>query len=311
MFTSAKDYINFFQNIKNNPQALKKGEIKKYNFEASVMYYILAAGLGSFLFYILSAFLSAFGLLRIVLIPVGYFFFFMTLISFVQLNYYLLKNKESSFKQVWARNMGFLAKLSRSEYLKNKYPETSAFDEKIILEDPENHISKNDFALFIGTSTGLMSQLWHTSSLAKNQNVLLDINDSSKNILVLGGIGSGKTSTIMQPLMLQLIHQGCGGLIFDIKGDVKNTALNFAETTNRHIRILGPSQSKFNLLRMIPPEAASSFLKSPFLLSGGDVSDRLWVDTATKLSRNVLGLLSFIPKYWVKLQKRVKCEKLR
>lgn len=34
------------------------------------------------------------------------------------------------------------------------------------------------------------------------------------------------------------------------------------------------------------------------MLHSGDISDRFWVDTATELSRNVLGLLSFIPKYY-------------
>lgn len=298
MFTSAKDYIDFFQNIKNNPQALKKGKIQKHNFEASIMHYVITSVFGIVAFIFINSFLSAFSFLGIILYPVANFFLLMAFITFLQLNYYLLNNKDSSFKQVWARNLGFLAKFFNSEYLMSRYPETTAYEEKFTLKDPENHISKDDFALFIGTSTGLMSQLWHSSSIAKDQNILLDINDASKNILVLGGIGSGKTSTIMQPLMLQLFHQGCGGLIFDIKGDVKDTALNFAKTINRHIRIIGPVQSKFNLLCMIPPEVASSFLKSAFLLDCGHVADRFWIDTATELSRNVLGLLSFIPKFY-------------
>jgi hypothetical protein len=302
MFTSAKKYIEFFQNIKSNPQALKKAEIQKHNFEVSFSNYIFAAILGTVLFFFMNSFIyglsggSTFA--WIILASIGNFYFLMTFISLVQLNHYLLKEKESSFKQVWSRNMGVIAAISRYSPLIAKYPQTSAFEEKVIYQDPESHISLDDFALFIGKSTGLMSQLSHSSALVKDQDILLNDNDACKNILVLGGIGSGKTSTIMQSLMLQLFHQGCGGLIFDIKGDVKKTALNFAEVTNRQIRILGPLQSKFNLLCMIPPEIASSFLKSALLLSNSHSNDSFWIDTASELARNVLGLLSFIPKYY-------------
>lgn len=186
----------------------------------------------------------------------------------------------------------------RIEFLRKRYPKISPTVKTLSQDEPKPRIFTKDFALFIGKSTGLMSQLWHRSSLAPDQNILLDTNDASKNILVLGGIGSGKTSSIMQPLLLQLLHQNCGGLIFDIKGDVKNTTITFAKNTNRHIRVLGPFQSKFNLLATLPPEVAASFLKSALLLSNGTSLDRFWVDTATELSRNVLGLLSFIPKYY-------------
>ena len=66
-------------------------------------------------------------------------------------------------------------------------------------------IPSDIFSLFIGKSSGTLAKLWHNSSLAPDQNVFLDINDASKNILALGGIGSGKTSAVMQPLLLQLL----------------------------------------------------------------------------------------------------------
>ena len=154
----------------------------------------------------------------------------------------------TTFKQVRNHYLHKLACFSRVPILKARYPYVPPFNEKPKEPDPEEETKQilptnataSDFLLFIGTSTGLMSSLWHTSALAKDQNVFLDTNDAAKNILVFGGIGSGKTSTIMQPLMLQLMAQGCGGLIFDIKGDVKSTALNFSKNTNLHIRILGP-----------------------------------------------------------------------
>lgn len=93
----------------------------------------------------------------------------------------------------------------------------------------------------------------------------------------------------------------CRPGLFDVKGDVKTIAISIANYTNRHIRILGPSQSNFNLLARSVPEIASSFLKSSLLLSNGHNLDGFWVDTATELSRNILGALSFIPKYYTLL----------
>lgn len=51
-----------------------------------------------------------------------------------------------------------------------------------------------------------------------------------------------------------------------------------------------------NLVAGLTPEVAASFLKSAFLLSSGSAkTDSFWIDTATELCRNTLGLLSFLP----------------
>ena len=42
-------------------------------------------------------------------------------------------------------------------------------------------------------------------------------------MLVLGGIGSGKTTRAVNPLLLQLLDQDCGGLIFNVKGNFGQT----------------------------------------------------------------------------------------
>lgn len=336
MFYKIEDYLTFFQNVKNNAPTLKKGTVPKVDFSGSPVYIIIAA-FGFFAFSFMNGFvIGLFLLLGIFALPfvlVLYFCFFMTLTVLMQMNYYHIRKKDTSFWYLWNYNMyrivhhrftvclmtgcltpmaNYLMRLCEYfklrkpllvlkycniQYLMSRYPEITPCITQPI-EEPGTYISPDDFALLLGASTGLMSDLWHGSSLAAGQNVLLNLNDTSKNILALGGIGSGKTSSIMQPLLLQLLHQGCGGLVFDIKGDVKDTTLSFAKYTNRHIRILGPLQSKFNLLCGITPETASSFLKSSLMLSNGHNLDGFWIETATELSRNVLGLLSFCPKYY-------------
>jgi len=126
----------------------------------------------------------------------------------------------------------------------------------------------------------------------------LNTEDAAQNILVLGGIGAGKTTRLMQPVLAQLLDQACGGLLFDVKGDVKKTVIQLAKMTHRQITLIGPNHNQMNLLENLTPEIAASFLKSAFLLSGGMRLDGFWVDTATELCRNTLGLLSFLPKHY-------------
>jgi len=155
------------------------------------------------------------------------------------------------------------------------------------------------FRLWLGESTGQLAHLSHGANVAGAQQIVLSLEDAAQNVLILGAIGSGKTTRGVHPLLLQLLDQGCGGLIFDIKGDFGKTALTFARMTHRedHIITIGPSQSPFNLINGLSPEMASSFLKSTFFLGKG-TTDSFWIDTATELCRNALGVLSFIPRYY-------------
>ncbi|MFQ5729933.1 MAG: type IV secretory system conjugative DNA transfer family protein, partial [Waddliaceae bacterium] len=123
--------------------------------------------------------------------------------------------------------------------------------------------------------------------------------DASQNILVLGGIGSGKTTRVMHSLLFQLLEKGCGGLIFDIKGDFFKATVKLTNDAKRDdVIVFGPGHEKMNLLSGLRPEMAASFLKSAFLLGSGSRPDSFWIDTATELCRNALGVLSFVPHHF-------------
>lgn len=156
---------------------------------------------------------------------------------------------------------------------------------------------KLPFGLWIGEATGQLAELAHQASIAAKQQVALFHDDLAQNILILGAIGSGKTTRAVHPFLIQLLDQQCGGLIFDIKGDFHQAVNRFAEITKRNYSVLGPTQTPFNLLAGLPPEIAASFLKSAFLLSGNRF-DSFWMDTATELCRNALGVLSFLPEHY-------------
>lgn len=151
------------------------------------------------------------------------------------------------------------------------------------------------FGLYLGHSTGALASLGHGAGISAGQNVGLTLEDAAQNVLVLGGIGSGKTTRAIQPLLVQFLDQDCGGLIFDIKGDFKHAVARLAGDAGRSVSVIGPGQQGLNLLAGLSPETAASFLKSALMLNDGGKGDGFWLDTATELCRNGLGVLSFLP----------------
>ena len=99
---------------------------------------------------------------------------------------------------------------------------------KFLFREPK--IETLPFCVWLGRSTGYLSKLWHVTGMAPDINVVLSLEDAAQNLLVLGGIGSGKTTRVMQPLLAQLLDQNCGGLLFDVKGDVKGALNNLSIT---------------------------------------------------------------------------------
>ena len=154
------------------------------------------------------------------------------------------------------------------------------------------------FGVWLGESTGTLSNLWHDANMEPHQQVGLALQDACQNIVILGAIGSGKTTRAMHPLLIQLLDQDCGGLIFDIKGDFQKAVVKFASMTKRQVIVVGVNQDPLNLLEGLSPEMASSFLKSALLLAGNARTDSFWIDTSVELCRNALGVLSFVPEHY-------------
>lgn len=150
--------------------------------------------------------------------------------------------------------------------------------------------------VWLGVSTGLLHKRAHYRDPGRRP-VVLGPSDLGQNLLVLGGIGSGKTTSVIQPVLWQCLRQGVGGLIFDIKGDFGAAAMGLGRAAQRTLTLIGPKRRAFNLLRGLTPEAAAGFLKSALLLTGSP-SDPFWTDTAVELCRNALGVLSFLPEHY-------------
>ncbi|MDA8389896.1 MAG: type IV secretion system DNA-binding domain-containing protein, partial [Gammaproteobacteria bacterium] len=149
--------------------------------------------------------------------------------------------------------------------------------------------------VWLGDANGLLAARGRTRRPPRP--VVLDARDLSQNLLVLGGIGSGKTTSVIQPVLLQAFAQHAGGLVFDIKGDFGQAVHALARRTGRTLTTIGPGRRALNLLRGLTPETAASFLRSALLLAGAP-GDPFWVETAIELCRNALGVLSFAPEHY-------------
>jgi hypothetical protein len=178
-------------------------------------------------------------------------------------------------------------------------PKTSAKQAKNPLSKLKNMLSNPDFSLYLGQSTGTLTKRYHGSGIEKNQDILLSLKDAVLNILTLGGIGEGKTSCVISPLLVQFLDQGCGGLIFDIKGSFKKSVRDFADNTDKTITFIGPKYVPMNVIDGLTPEIAGEYLRSALLLHGsGGGQEKHWLNAATTLAINVFGILSFAKKHY-------------
>ncbi len=175
------------------------------------------------------------------------------------------------------------AKSSRGRFLK---PATASAGER------------TPFVVDIGQSTGTLKKLGAASGLAARQRVILSEDDISLDVAVIGSKGSGKTQSVISPILLQTLRSDAGALIFDVKQNFSKIALALAARVGRTVRIVGvgPDAEQLDLLDGVSPSTAATYIHSVLLLLGNtDKSSTFWNTQARLLSENVLGLLAFLP----------------
>jgi len=144
----------------------------------------------------------------------------------------------------------------------------------------------------LGTSTGFLSERGHYSGIKTGSPLHLSPADVCKNIVIFGGIGSGKTTRFINPLLHQVLVQDVSALIFDIKGDFRREVDHISGSVGRSYRVVGDGGMTLNLFRGCTPEVAASYLKSCFIVSGSTSGDgAFWAETATNYCRNILSLI--------------------
>jgi hypothetical protein len=146
--------------------------------------------------------------------------------------------------------------------------------------------------LTIGSSTGFLYNRSHVAGIPNGQRLHLSPEDVCKNIWIGGGIGGGKTTRMINPLLQQVLAQDCSALVFDIKGDFRNELEYIAGQVQRGYQVVGDGGLTLNLFRGCTPEVAASYLKSCFIAGGHAAGDgAFWADTATNYCRNLLNLI--------------------
>ncbi|EBN8847913.1 type IV secretory system conjugative DNA transfer family protein, partial [Salmonella enterica] len=149
--------------------------------------------------------------------------------------------------------------------------------------------------LHLGDSVGMMYGRGHVGGVPQGQHVELAREDASKNIIIFGGTGGGKTSRSINPLLRQLFMQNAGALIFDIKTDFVNEVSALTNMAGRSFKIVGDGGMTLNLFRGCTPELAASYLKSCFLVQGQGTGDgAFWVDSSVEMARHCLNVLNLL-----------------
>ncbi|MFA5687520.1 MAG: type IV secretion system DNA-binding domain-containing protein [Bacilli bacterium] len=149
--------------------------------------------------------------------------------------------------------------------------------------------------LHLGDSVGMMYGRGHVGGVPQGQHVELSREDASKNIIIFGGTGGGKTSRSINPLLRQLFMQNAGALIFDIKTDFIKEVGALTNMAGRSFKVVGDGGMTLNLFRGCTPELAASYLKSCFLVQGqGSGDGAFWVDSSVEMARHCLNLLNLL-----------------
>jgi len=155
------------------------------------------------------------------------------------------------------------------------------------------------FTLKLGTASGVLRQRGHFANIEKDAPVVFDLESACMNTIIFGGTGGGKTSRVINPLLLQVLRQDAGALIFDIKTNFINQTRYLASQAGRDFSIIGDGGAPFNLLEGTEPELAADFLNSAFLITeGNDSGSGFWIKGAVEYCRNALGLLWFRPEHY-------------
>lgn len=184
---------------------------------------------------------------------------------------------------------------------------TAALSGEVVRDMAEEYGKNGEFHIYMGTSNDYLYKIG-AGQRQGNQHVALNLPDSCQNIMVTGGIGSGKTVCAITPFLAQLLDPGntnngqaAAGLIFDIKGDFKGTVYDLANRYSRSGDIMtvgaDKTQMKINIISGLSPQIAAAFLKSGFEQTGGQASDSFWVDSSTDAMKAGLTILKAVDMY--------------
>ena len=149
--------------------------------------------------------------------------------------------------------------------------------------------SKNDSSILIGTFT-------------ENKKCYLSLKGLYQNILIIGSIGSGKTSSFLYPITSQLIKKSLNEffpnafLILDVKGNYHffvREICNKFHCTSRLIILGIKSKYKYNPLHKpnLKPSVLANRLRNILLLFSPEQTESFWIDKAEQVMTEAIKLI--------------------
>ncbi|MGE4296470.1 MAG: hypothetical protein AB7E47_00455 [Desulfovibrionaceae bacterium] len=126
----------------------------------------------------------------------------------------------------------------------------------------------------------------------------ISFREGTHNVLVLGGTGRGKTSSVILPMLDRLIHAGFGGLVIDVKGNFTDQARALARLHGREQDIIelgtAASAHPINLFAGLTPDQIGGLLRT--LIMSGVEQDRnaSWMFKGVCIATDVVHLLHLL-----------------
>ena len=127
-----------------------------------------------------------------------------------------------------------------------------------------------------------------------NKNKKLQIPVDFRHALILGETGSGKTASVITPLVIDRINKNHGTIIFDFKGNYHYTIKVIAKKLGKlqDVIELGKDYGKYlNLLKDLPIEIIDKILRNAL---GHDKDNKFWEESAVKLGISILAIVKYM-----------------
>ena len=122
--------------------------------------------------------------------------------------------------------------------------------------------------------------------------------EGTHNVLVLGGTGRGKTSSVILPALDRLLGAGFGGLVIDVKGNFTEQTRSLARLHDREEDILelgtSPSARRVNLLAGLDLTTIGRLLKSLTLHGVEHSGNNDWHEKGVNIATDAAQLLLYL-----------------
>ncbi|HMM37546.1 MAG TPA: hypothetical protein PKB11_02205 [Desulfovibrio sp.] len=126
----------------------------------------------------------------------------------------------------------------------------------------------------------------------------ISFQEGAHNVLVLGGTGRGKTSSVILPALDRLLGAGFGGLVIDVKGNFTEQTRSLARLHGRETDIMelgtAPSTRRINLLSGLDLRTIARLLRSLALQDVEHTSNVDWHEKGVNTAMDAAQLLLFL-----------------